>query len=236
MFSISRSRLALPTQLVFLVLNGLGVLFGTIYNVNTPDLYPNNAHHTIGWIATWAMTAQVIMGLLFLYSGRIKTTSGAAHERAAFLPISIEAMSQHEQTHNAAGYSANRWSGDSGQGTERTSSEHSRDVSPTVPGRFIKPEAPKEEDDDEIEDVPRSGGWPRNTIVDKYLSKRLPGLASRRLTKGLEVLYEIIDRTILILGFIAILTGGVTYAGIFVSLSSISRRRGVGRNRKLTSH
>ena len=217
MFSINRSHLALPMQLVFLILNGIGVVFGTIYNVNTPDLYPNNAHHKIGWIATWVVTAQVVMGLLFLYSGRSKSTSGTAHERAAFLPVSIEAMSQHQQMHNAGGYSAYRWSGDSGQGTERNSSEHSRDVSPTDPSRYTKPEAP-EDDDDEDDNVSRRGGLLRNTFIDKYLSRRIPGLFSQRLTKSLEAVYEIIDRTILILGFIAVTTGGVTYAGIFVSL------------------
>jgi len=69
MLSIARSRLAVPTQLLFLALNGCGIFFGIFYNVDTPDLYANNAHHKIGWIATWVMTAQVAMSLLFAFSG-----------------------------------------------------------------------------------------------------------------------------------------------------------------------
>lgn len=221
MFSVTRSRLALPTQFLFLIINGLGVLFGTVYNVNTPDLYENNAHHTIGWIATWVMTAQVVMALLFLYSGRSKHTSALARERAAFLPVTIESMAEHNQMHQAAGYSSYRWSGDSGQGTER-SSYHSRDISPTDPSRYTKPEADEEDDDDDDESdgvVPQGRGFLRSTFVDRYLSRRLPGLVSKRLQKGLETVYEIIDRTILVLGFIALTTGGVTYAGIFVRRS-----------------
>ena len=217
-FSTTRSSLALPTQFLFLVVNGAGVFFGTIYNVKTPDLYENNAHHKIGWIATWVMTAQVVMGLLFFYSGRTKRSSAPAHERAAFLPVSIESMAQHNQMHQAAGYSNYRWSGDSGQGTERSSSHQSRDISPTDPIRYTKPEVDDDEDDED-DNVPQRRGFLRNSFVDRYLSQRIPGLVSRRLQRGLEILYEIIDRTILVLGFIALSTGGVTYAGIFVRRS-----------------
>jgi hypothetical protein len=220
-FSTTRSTLALPTQFLFLVVNGVGVLFGTIYNVNTPDLYENNAHHKIGWIATWVMIAQVVMGLLFFYSGRGKQSLAPAHERAAFLPVSIESMAQHNQMHQAAGYPNYRWSGDSGQGTERSSSHQSRDISPTDPIRYTKPEVEDDDDDDDDGDdsVPQGRGFLRNTFVDRYLSQRIPGLVSRRLQRGLEISYEIIDRTILVLGFIALSTGGVTYAGIFVRRS-----------------
>jgi hypothetical protein len=218
MFSITRSRLALPMQFLFLIINGLGVLFGTVYNVNTPDLYENNAHHKIGWIATWVMTAQVMMGLVFVYSGQSKQTSGAALERAAFLPVTLESMAQHNRMHHTAAYSAYRWSGDSGQGTERSSSHQSRDISPTDPSRYAKPET-EEDDDDENDSVPQGRGFLRNSFVDRYLSQLVPGLLSQRLQRGLETIYGIIDRTILVLGFIALTTGGVTYAGIFVRRS-----------------
>jgi Domain of unknown function (DUF2427) len=220
MFSITRSRLAFPTQFLFLVVNGLGVLFGTIYNVSTPDLYENNAHHKIGWIATWVMTAQVVMALLFLYAGRSKQTSVLAHERVAFLPVTVESMARHNQMHPIAGYSTYRWSGDSGQGTERSSSHKSCDMSPTDPGRYTKPEVEEEDDGDENDAVvPQCRAFLRNTFVDRYLSQRMPGLVSQHLQRGLEALYEVIDRTILVLGFIALTTGGVTYAGIFVCRS-----------------
>jgi hypothetical protein len=219
MFSISRSKLALPTQLLFLILNGLGLVFGTIYNVKTPDLYENNAHHKIGWIATWIITAQVVMSLIFVYSGRRKVEPVAESERTSFLPVSVAAMARH----NMQPYSDYRWSGDSGQGTERSSVHNSRDASPTNPSRrdslgpYSKPEAEPDQDDDEPEQLPERRGCLRNNVVDKYLSQRLPGMFSKRLLKAFEILYNTIDGTILILGFIAFTTGGVTYAGIFVS-------------------
>ena len=221
MFSITRSRLALPVQVLFLALNGLGLLFGTIFNVGTPDLYENNAHHRIGWVATWVMTAQFVMGLLLLYARRSKKDAAVAAECAAFLPVSVEAIVRHDQIHNTQADSVYRWSGDSGQGTEHASSpSHSRDRSLNDERQGKHPEYTKPEADDE-DDGEYDGGaarrrlW-RNPLVDKILSQSVPDLSSKRLLRVMEAAYIGIDRTILILGFIAIVTGGVTYAGIFV--------------------
>ena len=225
MLSIARSRLTIPTQLLFLTLNGCGLFFGIFYNVNTPDLYANNAHHKIGWIVTWVVTAQVAMSLLSVFSGRSKEeqNNAAPAETAAFLPVSIEAMAHHQQLHNVQGYKDNRWSGDSGQGTERaSSSSHSRDLSPNdIPSRhqeyqqYQKPEPEDEEDADEQE-VPQRWRPPRSTFIHKFLKRRVPGLFSQRALIVLEAVYDTVDRAILVLGFIAFFTGGVTYTGIFV--------------------
>lgn len=212
MFSIVRSKFALLVQFIFLAVNALGVICGTMYNINTPDLYQNNAHHKIGWIATWVFTAQVIMSLLFLYSGRNKSAASAPSERASFLPASLRAI-------DARSFHQHRWSGDSGHGTEPPSPiSSSRTLSPDREYEYSKPE-PEDEPED-LEDVPlsppsRRPSWFHNTRFDKYLSTRVPGLASKKMVKIAEVVYEVIDRTILILGFIALLTGIVTYAGIF---------------------
>lgn len=228
MFSVAKSKFALPAQFLFWVVNGLGVMFGTVYNVNTPDLYENNAHHKIGWIATWIMTAQLIMSLLFTYSGRGKRANSANDEHAAFLPVA------NMPEHGMRPYSDYRWSGDSGQGTERSSVSNSRDISPTDPNRrdafddFEKPEPlPADDDDDDEEDrlatephaLPQSPGsrWFRIRRVDTFLSARVPNLLSAKFLRLTEVVYDVIDRTILLLGFIALVSGGVTFAGIFVS-------------------
>lgn len=230
MFSVARSRYALPSQFLFLVVNGLGVLCGTIYNINTPDLYENNAHHKIGWIATWIVTAQVIMSLLFHYSGRGKQTGTSTSERQAFLPISTANMAQH----NGTPYTDHRWSGDSGQGSEASTALNSRDASPTkllrrgTDDSFEKPEPEPQDEDDERDEVRLPSrhrsrtAWLRINVIDKYLSSRVPNLLSANILRVIEIVYEVIDRTILILGFIALTTGGVTYAGIFVSHSGCS--------------
>jgi hypothetical protein len=224
-FSIARSRYALPVQLAFLLVNGVGVVLATIYNVNTPDLYPNNAHHKIGWIATWVMTAQTVMSLLFLYSGRTNKADASALERAAFLPVSTANMAQHDV---ATPYRhAYRWSGDSGSPTGRSSTtlNSPRDVSPNDLYRLSKEVDGDDDMTDDEEGLPMPmPSQPATTrsrfrikALDAFLSKRVPGLFSEKLLKGIEIAYEVVDRTILILGWIALMTGGVTLAGWMVS-------------------
>lgn len=219
------------------MVNGLGVLFGTIYNINTPDLYENNAHHKIGWIATWIMTAQVITSLLFSYSRRAKTLPSTTGERAAFLPVSTANMEQH----NGQPYSGYRWSGDSGQGTEASSTLNSRDGSPNDPHRrdafddFEKPEPEPEDDDEESlpSKAPQRSGWLPLGFIDKYLSARVPNLLSAKILRIIEIVYNVVDRLILVLGFIALATGGVTYTGIFVSSPSVGPFSGPGRRLRM---
>ncbi len=222
--SMARSRLAVPTQLLFLALNGCGIFFGIFYNVNTPDLYANNAHHKIGWIATWVVTAQVAMSLLFTFSGRSnKGDVTVPAERAASMPTSVAAMAQHQQFYDPCAYESTRWSGDSGQGTECASpAQHSRDLSPNhafgseeEEERFLKPEAGDEDQDVGLV-LPQHQRFPGNIFIFKFLKHKVPGLFSHRAWKLLEAVYDGIDGIILILGFIALATGGITYAGIFV--------------------
>ena len=196
-----------------------------MYNSNTPDLYKNNAHHKIGWIATWIVTAQVIMSLLFHYSGRGKRSEAVSSESRAFMPVSEENMTQH----NTRLYSDHRWSADSGEGTEVSSTLNSRDASPMNPDRrdpyddFEKPGPQPEGEGEDGESL--SATMPRNSrlgfnVLDRYLASWAPTILSAKVLRIIEIVYEVIDRTILVLGFIALMTGGVTYVGMFVSALS----------------
>lgn len=164
------------------------------------------------------------MSLLFTFSGRSKQEDASVpSEGAVFMPISVEAMAQHQQFHDPRAYESTRWSGDSGQGTECASpSQHSRDLSPNYTfgseeegERFLKPEAGNE-DQDVPQVLPPHRRFLGNTFILKLLQRKVPGLFSQRALKLLEVVYDGIDRIVLILAFIALVTGGITYAGIFV--------------------
>lgn len=217
-FSIARSRLALPVQFAFLILNALGVLFGIIFNARTPDLYENNAHHKIGWVATWILTAQAIMGLLFAYSGRGKKASGLAEEGMAFLPLTTSAMTQVD--HALQDEENHRWSGDSGQGTEPPSpTSEDPNMTPDQRRELYDRLSKSEPEDDASEDGDFHGQkYLRDTSLGRFMKDRVPKLFSKRLMRIMEVIYLIINRTSLILGFITIATGGITYSGIMVGL------------------
>ena len=217
MLSVARSRLALPSQLTFLVLNATAVLVGIIYNGQTPDLYENNAHHKLGWVVTWVATAQVVMTLIFTYAGRGESeTDISPHERGAFLPVSTDDNVGPLQSYPSGTFHDYRWSGDSGQGTERASSSlHSRPTSPNCDSPndydgFEKPE------DQVPSNTSGSGRWLQGTVVDRFLSSRMPKMVSSRVLRVLDGIHMVIERIILPFGFAAIATGGVTYGGIMV--------------------
>jgi hypothetical protein len=218
MLSISRSRYSLPVQFLFLALNAVGVLLVTIYNASTPDLYPNNAHHKLGWILTWVVSAQIVMGVISAYTGQ----QDAKRER--FNPVSTEAMEQHQRMHNLRLGETYRFSNDSGQGTE-PNTESLRSQSISSRGEDELPEARQEpqEDDNDVE----KQGLMHGSRVDKYLSKRIPGLLSRNVLRFLQFFYDVVDRLILILGFAALATGIITYGGLFVSLLRLNRGDGL---------
>ncbi|KAJ5949363.1 hypothetical protein N7454_000947 [Penicillium verhagenii] len=205
MLSVARSRLALPSQFLFAILNGFGVLLGIVYNNQTPDLYKNNAHHKIGWIGTCVVGVQVILALIFTYAGRGESKS-SSYERASFLPI----PSDQEHSFQSAPLHEYRWSGDSGQGSEPSSSIHSPGSPcdcPTDYDGFEKPEGP-------LPAHLARKGWFHRSVMDRFLSKRLPGMVSNRVLRICNLIYNVTDRIILPFGFIAIATGAVTYGGI----------------------
>lgn len=218
MFSVARSRFALPSQFVFLVCNALGLLIGIIYNSQTPDLYENNAHHKIGWIATWVISAQVVMSLIFACAGRGERAK--ASEQEAFLPVPTEEMSDNSHPYPSGIHHAYRWSKDSGQGTERNSSSlHSRPSSPSCSSpsdeydTFEKPE--------QVLDKPAHQGWLYGTFLGRFFASRVPRLVSSRVLRVLNIVSLVIDRIILPFGFVTIATGAVTYGGIMVRAFSI---------------
>ncbi|EEA23805.1 hypothetical protein TMatcc_006878 [Talaromyces marneffei ATCC 18224] len=211
MLSVAHSRFTIPAQFVFLIVNGVALFFGLVYNASTPDLYLNNAHHKIGWIASSVVVAQFVIGIIYAYSGRRTKNVTSQYQRATFFPVSTENMMEHQQLYTpVAEY---RWSGDSGQGTSCPTSpdeEHHHNLT-----------KPEEEDDVEVP-TPLSRGWLRSAFLDGFFASRVPGLVSNKVLRGLRLVYNIIDRIILPFGFIALTSGAVTYGGIFKAHSIFS--------------
>ncbi|KAH8653317.1 hypothetical protein BX600DRAFT_74605 [Xylariales sp. PMI_506] len=217
MFSLARSRYTLPVQFLFLIANALGLALGISYNTNTPDLYPNNAHHKIGWIATWVVCAQVVIGLVgkiagFMSRDHAMRQSGKEEEHA-FIPVSTENMAEHQRRNDAIYLPKYRHSNDSGQGTEpNTESLHSNSTSGhRSPEELEDRDVNYEDDDLELKTVELNGSKSStNSIV-----ARIAGKLSGRTWKVLLYGYNVVDRIILILGFIALATGIITWARFF---------------------
>ncbi|ORY12014.1 hypothetical protein BCR34DRAFT_537515 [Clohesyomyces aquaticus] len=216
MLSIARSRFNLLMQFIFLVVNAFGLLLGIVYNHKTPELYENNAHSKVGWIITWIASAWVFMALVQTYTGRSKAHSLERHPEHQMTAAN---MAQYQRVHDTSLPNPSRYSNDSGQGTERNSASlygHSR--SPSVESedqQFTGPPRRYTQDDgDAFDEDAEKRAFLRNTSVDRFLSRNVARFASRRVLKLLRILYVVIERTILVQGFVAITTGTVVYGGI----------------------
>ncbi|KAI1275030.1 hypothetical protein F5Y07DRAFT_400881 [Xylaria sp. FL0933] len=221
MLSIARSRYTLAAQFLFLLTNAIGVLVGIVYNANTPDLYPNNAHHKLGWLVTWIVGAQVLVGLVARVSGMMSKSSHPGRgkeEEQSFIPISTEAMAEHQRMNHGMLSSPYRQSNDSGQGTERnTESLRSGSVS-TVFGHESPIDLDRRrhyEDDDEEEDLAFKPAEMHPSSGSKSLITKIAGKISDKAWKVIMLGYALVDRTILILGYITLCTGLITYARFF---------------------
>ena len=185
---------------------------GLVYNRKTPDLYENNAHHIFGWIVTWIVAAQALLGLVRRYAiAEHQEDDDGSGERTAFLPMSVEALEQHQRLHDLPDDDHYRYSHDSGQGTEPASSR-SHSLSSL---KEEKPYEPRNDDNDRAHRE-NSNHLPHGAI-DRFLSRKISSIVSARASNIVGMLYGFVDRTILILGFVALTTGVATYGGIFVS-------------------
>lgn len=218
MLSISKSRLAIPVQFAFFGLNTLGLAVGVIYDASTPDLYANNAHHKIGWIAFWVMAVQLLMGILLAFPNVKSVGEGNEMESEAFLPISTDAIRHHNQENPMRSMHEYRWSRDSGHGTE-PSSPLSEAGSPKMEAKdFDMPELDFPPTTPAIpERSAHSSPRPHFCGLDRLVPNKTPSMMNRRVMRVVNVLNEIILRTCLLLGFAAVATGAVTYGGIMVS-------------------
>lgn len=209
MLSRARSRLVLLSRLLFLSVNGLGLLIGKIHNAKTPDLYKGNVHSSFGWAITLIVVVQCIIGVVQSYAplSFVERTSSEEHE--AFIPISANAMEQHRAMQGVSQREKFRFSRDSGQGTEPESPLN--DSVTLFEGEPQKPE----------ETLSVNGDGRRSRSHSSVTSRMLLGVSrmlSSRTVTPVNLLVDMIDHLILPLGFVALVTGMVTYGGVFVRI------------------
>lgn len=188
-----------------------------LYNSRTPDLYLHNAHHTIGWLLTWVTVAQICLALITAFA-RLRGGSRNSEEQLPFMQSLQQSVGGHQWENGAENAQEYRFSDDSGHGTLRGNSssslEDDRDVMNGINRKYYEGEA---------DDLAPSSKRSRHVLVKRLravLSGKVPLYISSRVTGLLRILEAIITRTILIQGFVAITTGAVTYAGIFVCTPS----------------
>lgn len=211
MLSIARSRLSLPFQWAFLLVNGLGVFFGFVYNHQTPDLYVTNAHHKNGWAANIIAVVWAAVAVVKHYADRSRVDS------TMYQPVTTEAMEEHQHTSQPFRSHHFNWSRDSGQGTERNTASLQPSRTNSLNSDGDQPPLHKpyrdDESDDDAEDLEKRD-FLRDSALDRLLSRFAPRVSSGRPLKLLTILYIILERGIIPLGFITAATGVIAYGGI----------------------
>jgi hypothetical protein len=195
MLNIVRSNLRYPFQVAFLGLHGIGTMFGLAFNSKTPDLYPNNSHNKIGWILSVLTSAHFLVGILKTFISGRTPNSGPRFERAPFLTEANPEEADRIVGQSSSSRNTSQYPERSECSANETDAETLVDIHLHYTSRI-----------GHRYDGPMS--WNRRwAIVSR----------PHFLIQSIEIGYMFLDRSLAILGFVAVCTGIVTMAGIFVS-------------------
>lgn len=220
MLNLCRSRLAVFSQLSFLGLNAIALVFGILYQSKVPDLYEHNVHNRFGWGLMCIVIAQTVMIVLRYVGGSTMDKAQDWNSRKSYQPVTSEAIERHQERlpRQPGDY---RYSHDSGHGTEPVSrsSQSSSPLRSSDEDPFRKIEREHDGDIDFVElaenqTLITSGDAPEASGILTRVKARF----SKRTIGAMEIISDGIDRMMLVLGFIGISTGVVAYTGIFVSI------------------
>ena len=213
MLSVAGSRLAILVQIPFLGINGVALLLGTIYNAKTPDLYEENSHHKLGWVVIWVVVAQSTISIIRLYTGPGKVQRVRATVQSfGPTPVSEEAMAQHQQIHSLQsnnGYSDTRGVDEAYETPRTNSMSGTTDCEDDLGHEYRRQQYAVSE-----ADFAEKHGLLGNAKVNHKLAKVSISISHKAL-KATNAAYNVIDRVILLLGFLTMATGIVVYGGIF---------------------
>lgn len=203
MLNIAKSNLRYPLHIAFLSLHSIGTIFGLAYNSRTPDLYPKASHKSLGWALSALIFAHFIIGIAKDSIGKT-SGSGTKDERAPFIAEATRRMTSEEERNMEASNQSSR-------------SSSSRAASPY-------PELLESSADADSETLFNDHLHYNSRLEHRYSepmtwSQRWANVSgSNLLVRILDLWFGIVDRGLPILGFVAICTGIVTMAGIFVRM------------------
>ena len=173
--------------------------------MRTPDLYPNNIHHKLGWVIMGLLTVHTTMGVLFGRSSRPVGSVGSKEGlEGSYTPLYTSADEEEELDDLVV--SPRRASGDSGLGAERSSSssEHSPELGHDRGYLRVK-------DSDSFPQVVCS------TRVGSFLQHYVPYIFTPTVMRVNEIFFSLVMCLLPIIGFVQVTAGLVVVSGIFVS-------------------
>jgi hypothetical protein len=210
MLSVARSKHHLPAQLVFHSINGLGMLTGFVYNQSTPDLYVSNSHHPIGWVVTSLTVLWTLLSLVVAYTNVQKKHE---HQTAAPRVSSqsrMEDASFEGYVDNPSTYRYSRDSGNFSGGSRSNSSDSIFEKDETIPLQNDQ-----DHGDFEARDTVESRGFLRGNKLNSAFACAARFTSHVRFSATLRVSKIVLEKFLLLLGFLAITSGFIVNGGLF---------------------
>lgn len=210
MLSVARSRYHLPAQMMFHALNAIGLFVGFVYNHSTPDLYVTNSHHPAGWVIT-ALT--VVWTFLSIATACTTHRGEQANESTSLSPLNDIASAGEQFQQYVDSPSSYRFSSDSGNFSAGSRANSSDNIFKKDEASSMDPEHDYEQGrlDRESERL----GFLGKRKGHKFLSRGVRFVNNARISAGLRFSQIVLEKFLLLLGFVAITTGFVVYGGLF---------------------
>lgn len=215
MLSLARSRRTHYVRLGFTATNVIGVLFGVSYKSKTPDLYPGSAHTSVGWIITGIAAAQISHLLISSVTKLFNRVAGRSESKSNgyTLPPMRESLNSPQDFDGPSGLS--RQASFDIEAT-RVGMED-RDTSPDSRLYQQDPHESEFTSDDDTFDGKSDSSQALRHDPSAANSKIFSKAIMSRMRRLVPLLYDVIDRTILVVAFVAFCTGIATFWGLFVS-------------------
>jgi hypothetical protein len=210
MLSVARSKYHLPAQLLFHSINGLGMFAGFVYNHSTPDLYVSNSHHPIGWVVTSLTVLWTLLSFAAVYANKKKT-----HERQS---VASRTTSQHQAedasfedyVDSPSTYRYSRDSGNFSGGSRSNSSDSIFEKEETIPLQENQ-----DRNDFDKHHAKEFGSFLRGTRLNNAFVRAARFASHVRILATLRISQIILEKFLLLLGFLAVTSGFIIYGGLF---------------------
>ena len=206
MLSIARSRCTHFMQLAFLAVTAIGTICSITYRAQVPDLYVGNVHHEIGWSLIWLACLWTVMNLVHR---RLRSRNGAALEQQ----MDHDAMAEYRPLRGAQSVHVSRWSCSSGDGNESSISLPNGWDLNAGDRKAEYGHKDRSDDDDEGDGASEKNGFLKQRVLDRVLSLKIPQLRGRP-AEVITALYVMLERGMIPLAFLSLVTGIVTYSGV----------------------
>lgn len=212
MLSVARSRYSLIAQIVFHAVNGLGIFAGFVYNQSTPDLYVVNAHHPLGWAVQVLTVVWTLLSICTAFNDWQKRKSDSQSYSTAGRPL-LHSPPSGELRPYADRPSLSRFSQDSGNYTNSRNGSYDStkdEEQPLSPGSYdghVEVDLSDQHDE--------KLGFSGNGKLDRLLAKHARHISSTGIATAIRFVQIVLEKFLLLLGFAALVTGFVTYGGIF---------------------